>query len=65
MLLKAVTTTDIHLTVHGECETRLQDSITHFHAVLSDKIFDAISVPTFKTLNERYKKIFTDRRVAE
>ena len=64
LLLKAVVTADAHLAPHGEAQMRFQDALTHFVAAVPPATFETIQAPSWKTLNDRFKKIVADHREA-
>lgn len=64
ILLKAVVFGEAHLAKHGESQHRFEEVLKKFTAQLADNIWVNTTRPTWKSLNDRYKKIIADHRVA-
>lgn len=64
LLLKTVTSCDAHLAPHGDAQSRFQEALGHFIAAIPHTTFEMIQMPTWKTLNDRFKKLVSDHRAA-
>ena len=64
LLLKAATAVDAHFAPHGEAQSRFEEALSPFKASLPNGSLDTVGAPTWKTLNDRFKKILSDHREA-
>lgn len=64
LLLKAVTAVDAHLAPHGESQKRFDEALGLFTASLPAAALQGMCQPSWKTLNDRFKKIVADHRIA-
>ena len=63
-VLKVVTAVDEHMEPHGEPQKRFEEAFNLFNPSADSDCFDTIAVPTWKTLNDCFKKILSDHRDA-
>ena len=64
LLLKSVITVDAHLARHGETQTRFLAALTHFTAGIPARVLDTFVSISWKTINDRFKKVVADHREA-
>lgn len=64
ILLKLVVFGEAHLARHGECQNRFQIVLERFISQFSNEVWSATIKPTWKSLNDRYKKVVADHRIA-
>lgn len=64
LLLKAVCGVDGHVPPHGETQARFEKALPIFVASLPAGALAHIIPPTWKTLNDRFKKVVADHRLA-
>lgn len=64
LLLKSVTMADAHVAPHGEAQTRFTNAVELFLSSLPSQTFNNIQKPSWKTLNDRFKRIVQDHRDA-
>lgn len=64
-LLKAVISTDAHLSDHGEAKTKFTEALHIFKEGLTASISEnGHALPSWKSLNDRFKKLNADHRIA-
>lgn len=63
-LLKAVVMHDAHMSPHGEAQARLTQALNDFIDALPESSLRGTLRPTWKTINDRFKKLVQDHREA-
>lgn len=63
-MLKAITAVGAHVAPHGECQNRFEEALAILKSSLPLTALNNVSVPSWKTLNDRYKNIVSDHREA-
>lgn len=58
LLLKSVVLADAHISPHGESQKRFFEAIDFYMDSFPPSTFDTVHPPSWKTLNNRSKKIF-------
>ena len=64
LLLKAVISVDAHLAPHGATQRRYEEALALFVSSSSSGGLQNVCAPTWKTLNDRFKKVVSDHRLA-
>ena len=64
ILLKSVLSVDAHLSAHGETKANFEEVLKLFEAGAPNGMFNRVSSPTWKSVNDRYKKLISDHRTA-
>lgn len=64
LLLKTILVEEAHLARHGEAQNRFEDVLKRFIPSIPDDMWHTTTKPTWKSLNDRYKKIISDHRTA-
>ena len=62
--MKSVIAVDAHLARHGETQTRFLAALTHFTAGIPARVLDTFVSISWKTINDRFKKVVADHREA-
>lgn len=64
LLLKAVTAVDEHIAPHGGTQTRFEETLYLFVSSAHAGRLKNMCAPSWQTFNDRFKKVFSDHRLA-
>ncbi|PXF49215.1 hypothetical protein BWQ96_01004 [Gracilariopsis chorda] len=63
-LLKAISAVDAHTAPHGETQPRFEEALQIFLAAVPESWLATVTATSWKTLNDRFKKIISEHRKA-
>ena len=62
MLSKTVSATESHVAPFGDAQRRFEECLDHFLSSAPGGSLDCVQLPTWKTLNDSFKKVISDHR---